>query len=51
MIRELIWGTLDEWIPSWQVIGNSSGDLAMAAYAVQNGGKDYMEEEALAPAA
>ena len=100
MIRELIAGTLDEWIPSWHIIGsdytltspeqgdtadrdfdygtndtvimegtpasknlmagkvyhiiseigkppvlvfgNSSGDLAMAAYAVQNGGKGYM---------
>jgi len=100
MIRELIEGTLDDCIPSWQVIGsdftltspaqgdtadrdfdygtddtvimegtpasknlmagkvyhiiseigkppvlvfgNSSGDLAMAAYAVQNGGKSYL---------
>lgn len=100
LVRELIEGNLDQWIPSWQVIGstfsyaatgqgdkdgrkydlakddevffagklvtknqktnkvfaiineigkapalvfgNSSGDLAMAQYAMQNGGKAYM---------
>ena len=100
MVRELIEGTLDEWIPSYQIIGsdftleasgqgsksgksytlkaddeiimegnlslknqkankvfniiqeignfpllvfgNSSGDLAMAQYALQNGGRGYM---------
>ena len=63
MVRELIKGTLDEWISSETknqntnkvfsiideigqcpvlVFGNSSGDLAMAQYVLQHGGKGYM---------
>ena len=48
MVRELIKGSLDEWIPSdigkcpILVFGNSSGDLAMAQYVLQHGGKGYM---------